>query len=175
MRPRLPLAGGGRVGYRVLGGRTAGSVPPIDLFGDGVDPIRIGGWIQEVWLRVFIEDLLRLIGDRPSGQTWEPCFGSRVSLVGERLDDRMWRHLRGMYHLTYSDMNTWAGVGWTGRCEVRCEFQMDAGYDGVRVWVEVADEQWAEGVGAAMVRANRHWSTHPEVPRSLFDGTEPFA
>jgi hypothetical protein len=45
--------------------------------------------------------------------------------------------------------DTWVGFSWRGECEARCEAQLDDGYGGVCVRVEVPEE-WAGRVEAVI-------------------------
>jgi hypothetical protein len=64
---------------------------------------------------------------------------------------------------SFSD--TWVGFSWRGECEARCELQLDDGYGGVCVRVDVPDE-WASRVESiiAEVTAIRKPAPVPLAP-----------
>jgi hypothetical protein len=62
------------------------------------------------------------------------------------LDEYYWQRLRTMVALSQrSFTDTWVGFSCCGECEARCELQLDDGYGGVIVRVEVPDE-WVSRV-----------------------------
>jgi hypothetical protein len=94
-------------------------------------------------------------------------------MEGDVLDERCWEHIRSLVERTGTDTRTWMGFAWTGKCEVRCELQIDDGYDGVFVRVEVSESVVAE-VEAAIKRAMRGWAEPARVaPPPSKDGVQP--
>jgi hypothetical protein len=95
-----------------------------------------------------VEALVHLIGNHRSNPSGVRLAGT-VSLDGSgRLDQFYWQRLRTMVALSERSLtDTWVGFSWRGACEARCELQLDDGYGGVFVRVEVPDE-WASRVGA---------------------------
>lgn len=122
----------------------------------------VKGWIQEHWLREFVEALVRLVGVIPDDLASRPPVGS-VWMDGGCLDEQCWTYLRELVERTGTMTRTWIGFSWTGRCEARCELQADDGYDGVFVRIEVPEEMVA-GVEAAIQQAMRSWADPPKVP-----------
>lgn len=78
---------------------------------------------------------------RPDDPRYRPCYGA-VWLDGERLEERCWETIRGLLDGTGTGSSTWMGFSWPGEggAEVRCELQLDDGYDGVCVRFEAGPE-----------------------------------
>jgi hypothetical protein len=112
--------------------------------------ILIKGWIPEPCFREFVEALVHLIGNHRSNPDGIRLAGSISLDASGRLDQFYWQRLRTMVALSQRFItDTWVGFSWRGECEARCELQLDDGYAGVCVRVEVPDE-WASRVEAVI-------------------------
>ncbi len=104
-------------------------------------------WVYEWDFRAFLEALVAVVGNqKPYSFGYPPSKGSIHINEDGRLDEIFWQDLKNM--LPHTDMtacNLWAGFCWKGKCEVRCEVQLDMGYDGVYVVLEVPDH-WGSRV-----------------------------
>lgn len=99
-------------------------------------------WVQEHLLREFLEFVVQVAGvHRPEDPRCRPCYGA-VWLDKGRLEERCWTTIRGLLDGTGTRSRTWMGFSWPseGGAEVRCELQLDDGYDGVNVRLEAGSE-----------------------------------
>src|SRR5262249_39776736 len=113
----------------------------------------VKGWIPEPCFREFVEALIHLIGNHRSNPSGVRLAGTISLDASGRLDEFYWQRLRTMVALSERSItDTWVGFSWHGKCEARCELQLDDGYGGVCVRVEVP-AQWAGRVEAIIAEA----------------------
>jgi hypothetical protein len=115
-------------------------------------------WIPEVRFREFLEVIVRATIYASSDSRVRPCHGA-VWLDGDHLEESCWDHIQGLLDRTGTLSRSWMGIWWEGqegmsnrygaelhlfpwekRGVVSCELQLDDGYDGVNVRLNVAPD-----------------------------------